>query len=758
MENNELRLSHKFTLAFIAAGILPLLAMALLAFDFSRRAIGDQVAGQLVGVARVQTNRIQLLSRLKRDQMRLISSRTQLRSLFVEWLSEPTDQAVAEMVQILRDARDEGADQISVLRTDGEVVASTDETWSERGSPADEALLERAQNQVVFGELFLDAEQRICVDMYGPLLDRSKQVIGLIWVRTPLRELASIAGDYTGLGASGETLLVKLQPEGTLTYLTPQRFEADSTGRNDSLLAAMRGDRLKAIETIDYRGERVLAAASYSEDLDLGVIVKIDRREALSPANRFGQMAIWGVVFASLSVVAVALILSGSITRPLKQLTEAVDDFQDGDAFQQLDLSSQHEVGTLGRALSSMAGRLAGTRRELEKESAFRRLVLDSAHDAIVSVNGDGRVKLWNPRARTMFGWREDECLGRELSEVLKVDDGESPWHALLREVNAAGSASGEPLPRQEHRIRRRDGSAVDVQVAASSMRVETQTEYCLFIQEVTKQKDAERRLKRLNAELKAKNEEIQQLVYTVSHDLKSPLVTCKGFIGVLRDDLEREAYDEMLDSMDRILRAAHRMDRLIDDLLNISRIGTIPISHEWIEAGELFRTLVDDWQMQIENAKVEVTIAEDMPRLWADRVQAMTVFENLLANALKHGAKGEQPIIGVGGVEIDGEARFYFADNGPGIAPEFHDKIFRLFQRLDSVVPGSGVGLAAVTRIMEVHGGHAWVESVLGQGATFWVAFPRPAGDNNEQLEDEAHGKSATGARETTSPSRGVP
>lgn len=232
--------------------------------------------------------------------------------------------------------------------------------------------------------------------------------------------------------------------------------------------------------------------------------------------------------------------------------------------------------------------------------------------------------------------------------------------------------------------------------------------------------------LERLNRELLAKNQEMEQFVYTVSHDLKSPLVTCMGYIGMMEEDLSTGNLDEVRDSARRIRGAAERMSHLIDDLLELSRVGRHGHHPRLLDTRVLAAELVAEWAERFALQRVQVRIQSDLPAVYADETSLNRLLENLLENALKYGCVGPEPVIHIGGEATEEEVRLFVRDNGPGIAEEYHQKIFRLFQRLDASKKGTGVGLASVAKIMSMHKGRAWVESSMGQGATFWLAFPQ--------------------------------
>ena len=233
------------------------------------------------------------------------------------------------------------------------------------------------------------------------------------------------------------------------------------------------------------------------------------------------------------------------------------------------------------------------------------------------------------------------------------------------------------------------------------------------------KQEIAEHRL--AQEALEAKNAELERFTYTVSHDLKSPLVTIKGFLGLLEKDAVAGDFDRMRADAERIKGAAETMNRLLDELLELSRVGRQINPPENVVLGELARLAVELLAGQIAERGVEVEIASDLPVIAGDRVRLLEVFQNLLANAVKFMGDQTGPRVEVGVRREDGEHVVYVRDNGIGIDPRYQDKVFGLFERLDGHVEGTGVGLALVKRIVELHGGRIWIESPgVGCGSTF--------------------------------------
>ena len=226
--------------------------------------------------------------------------------------------------------------------------------------------------------------------------------------------------------------------------------------------------------------------------------------------------------------------------------------------------------------------------------------------------------------------------------------------------------------------------------------------------------------------ELESKNAELERFTYTVSHDLKSPLVTIEGFLGLLEQDAAKGDRERMTKDIARIRGATATMGRLLDELLELSRVGRLVNPPEPVPVGQLVSQVGDLLAGPLAEHRVKLVIDPDLPTILADRPRMGEVFQNLIENAIKFSAGQESPRIEVGRREgEEGEPVVFVRDNGIGIEPAYHEVVFGLFERLDPSVGGTGIGLALVRRIVEVHGGRVWVESEgLGQGTTFCLSL----------------------------------
>jgi signal transduction histidine kinase len=230
----------------------------------------------------------------------------------------------------------------------------------------------------------------------------------------------------------------------------------------------------------------------------------------------------------------------------------------------------------------------------------------------------------------------------------------------------------------------------------------------------------------KLISDLEANNAELERFTYTVSHDLRNPLVTIKGFLGMLQKDIQDGRKDRIASDFQRIANAADKMDELLSDLLELSRVGRIINQPEEIDFVRLTQEAVELLDARIRSKNVTVNISPELPIIFGDRIRLREVMENLIDNAAKYTDKQSNPIIEIGASQKTGDQIIFVRDNGMGIEPQHLAKIFGLFEKLDQFSEGTGVGLALIKRIIETHGGKIWVESEgLGKGSTFYFTIP---------------------------------
>lgn len=225
-----------------------------------------------------------------------------------------------------------------------------------------------------------------------------------------------------------------------------------------------------------------------------------------------------------------------------------------------------------------------------------------------------------------------------------------------------------------------------------------------------------------LNQELISKNAEMERFVYTVSHDLKSPLITIQGFLGMVKEGLPPDTPQQLHEDLAQINQASYKMYELLEGLLELSRVGRVVSPSEYISLNDV----VHEALQLVRRSGIDFVVADQLPKVFGDRIRLREVFQNLLENAIKYSLEQPRPRIEIGAAVLDGKLACFVRDNGCGIDPAYQGRVFDLFEKLDADSAGSGIGLALVKRIVELHDGRVWIESAgPGTGTTVCLRFP---------------------------------
>jgi len=355
-----------------------------------------------------------------------------------------------------------------------------------------------------------------------------------------------------------------------------------------------------------------------------------------------------------------------------------------------------------------------------ESEERYRRIT-DAITDYIYTVRireGRSEETIHGPACVAVTGYTAEEFKANPYLWIQMVH--EEDRKAVKKQ--AADTLSGVKVEPLEHRIIRKDGAIRWVRNTPVPY-YDTHGEllsYDGLIQDVTERKRVEEERRALIVELEAKNAELERFAYTVSHDLKSPLITIRGFLGLLERHMARGDAERIKADIAYISNAAEKMERLLSELLELSRIGRVVNPPEEVSLGKVACEAVSVVAGRATERGVKVEIAPDLPVVYGDPARIREVLENLVDNAVKFMDDHPDPHVEIGARRGDKETVFYVRDNGVGIDPKYHEKVFGLFDRLDQNAEGTGVGLAIVKRIVELHGGGIWVESQgAGQGCT---------------------------------------
>lgn len=359
----------------------------------------------------------------------------------------------------------------------------------------------------------------------------------------------------------------------------------------------------------------------------------------------------------------------------------------------------------------------------LRQSESRTRALLEAIPDMIFEMDREGIILNFVPSSTMHPLMPPDQFLGRNISQVMPPDVTQKTMLYIERtletgmlqvfEYKLYTESESEYF---EASIIKNDDESVIAMVRDITVRKWVETEREKLIEILEKQK----------AELEEKNAELTQFTYTVSHDLKSPLVTINGYLGYLEQDAASGNIERLKKDTRRIQEAANKMHKLLTELLELSRVGRLMNQPEDIPFNSLVNDAMDIVHGQIEKLHITVQTQPNLPTVRGDRQRLTEVLQNLIDNAAKYMGDQPAPLIEIGQHgEEDGKPLLFVRDNGIGIAPEYHERIFGLFNKLDARSDGTGVGLALVKRIIEFHGGRIWVQSEAGKGSTFYFTLP---------------------------------
>ncbi|MDX1457094.1 MAG: PAS domain S-box protein [Marinobacter sp.] len=375
------------------------------------------------------------------------------------------------------------------------------------------------------------------------------------------------------------------------------------------------------------------------------------------------------------------------------------------------------EIGERRRAEAVAESRAAALRESQERVRA----VVETAIDAIITIDAKGGIASINPATEKLFGYVENELIGHNVS-MLMPEPMRSEHDGYIQHYLETGERRIIGIGREVTALHR-DGRHFPVELSVSEIHVNGQRMFSGTLRNITERKQAEREQKRLVKDLMAANEELKNFAYVVSHDLKAPLRAIGSLADWISTDYADQFDEDGRENMQLLMGRVRRMDRLIDGILEYSRVGRVTQHHQTIDLNDLVGDVVD-LLAPPESVRVEIA---DLPSIEGEQTRVHQIFQNLIGNALQYMDKPE------GMIRIDCQSRgdlwqFSVSDNGPGIDPRHFDRIFQLFQTLapKDRIESTGIGLAMIKKIVELAGGEVWLTSEPGRGSTFFFTWPK--------------------------------
>lgn len=491
---------------------------------------------------------------------------------------------------------------------------------------------------------------------------------------------------------------------------------------------------LRRVETVDQQNSnRELAIQRKVPYTTWQMRISINRQTILQKVLSNTYWLLAGGLLVMVFGVFAAGWIGRKITEPLHQLQAAAERAAAGDYDIVVPTNRSDEIGQLGKSFENLLVKVRDQQRLQEEQVALRtaqleekmlelkvseerfRGLLESAPDATIIVDQQGRILIINRQAEVLFGYTREELLNASVEQLIP---------AAQRSTHESHRASyfADPKVRSmglglELYALRRNGSSFPVEISLSPMKTPTGMLVTAAVRDISERKSIEESIRQVNKEL-------ESFTYSVSHDLRAPLRIIDGYADILLEDYSSQLNSEGVRVLGTIKSNARRMGQLIDDLLNMSRLGRRELEKSVVDMNRMVNRVINELKPGETNCVVQIDPLEPAR---CDESLIEQVWINLLSNAFKYSSHAETPTVSITCQTTPGEVIYSVADNGVGFDMKYSDKLFGVFQRLHKVTEfeGTGIGLALAQRIVNRHGGRIWADASPGKGATFWFSLP---------------------------------
>ncbi|UCD19628.1 MAG: PAS domain S-box protein [candidate division WOR-3 bacterium] len=362
-----------------------------------------------------------------------------------------------------------------------------------------------------------------------------------------------------------------------------------------------------------------------------------------------------------------------------------------------------------------------------QSEDKFRSFFQNS-NDAIVIHDLKGNILDVNEKLLALFGYERPQMMDLSIPDIINIGE-EDKYSSAMNVLNDEGAVIFEID------FKKKNGILFPAEVSSGILTIGSDKVVQGIVRNISERKRAEEELikyrKHLESfvaqrtdQLEAANKELESFAYSVSHDLRAPLRAMEGFANALLEDYRDSLDATGKDYAMRVVAAAQHMDTLIQDLLAYSRLSRSALKPGAVSLDSVLGDVIHQFSTDIQKADAQIRVERPLPDVMGDHATLVQVFSNLLSNAIKFVEPGVKPRIRIWAEEMNSRVRLWVEDTGIGIAPQYHDRIFRIFERLQGVenYPGTGIGLAIVKKGLERMGGRSGVDSAPGRGSKFWV------------------------------------
>jgi PAS domain S-box-containing protein len=758
-----MKINLRLVLVITSIALIPLIVLVFVAYSSAKSQIDSETISKLTAEADIQKSRIENRNKENQQYLTLLVKDPDIVERMAAYDQTPDSQNIGDIQNSL--TGDGITDiipsfkEVQVVNLSGIIIASTNPK-SAGADISNQMYFQKGKITDVTTDFSKDQNGVVTLNLSSPITLNGK-TLGVLVIKSDGSNITSVVTDYTGLGNTGETLLVVKNPNGDALFLTPTRFDPNAAltrivpkGKtNIPSTHAINGEEIEMLNAVDYNNTPVIAVTRYVPETGWGIVAKINQAEAYAPIINLRNLFIFMTVVSAIIVVAVAYATGKTFTDPIKMISTVAEKIGSGDLSKRVTVNSADEIGTLGRVFNETVSKLQASYQNLEKNVADRTSELSSTvkdledsrraslnvledintektkyesllsgiGDAVIATDSQTKIIVINPAAEEILGLTREEVLGKKLLDILPVVNSKGELLEFNnRPINKAISTM-KPFSTSvddDYYYLRKDGTKIPVALTASPVIANGQLIGVIDVfRDISHEKDVDR--------MKT------EFVSLSSHQLRTPLTAIKWGLEVLLGSDIQNLTAKQKDELDDINSSTLRMIDLVNSLLNVSRIesGRIIVNPIPTNIVKLANDVVSKLKLELtrKNISLVMNVADNLPEINLDQSLIFNVYQNLISNAISYSPGGSKITVSIS--VKDGAVISSVKDEGIGIPENEKAKLFQKFFRASNAIKirpdGSGLGLYVNKSIVESSGGKLWFESEAGKGTTFYFSLP---------------------------------
>ena len=745
------RFGNKLFGFFLLVSILPLSIAGAIVYKHVYNSTKNEVLDQLRAAVHNHNDKLHLLLTKRRFRVVDFSSDGFIRDCVDRMYSFPSkSHQISEELNthliINKKNLDSDILEIEILSNKGEVIASTFREQIGEDKSHEDYFRGPFLSQEQQGSYFADAikkqenTEELQLVFSGILTDKIlHRPLGVLVTKVRGSILQGIIGVYgkdSSVEHSGEVYIVNSNE----LMIASSNYDNTAVGFNKIIDTKHVRDVLTAKNEVfgvyeNYRGIQVLGSAMYVPETKWVILSEKNIKDAFLPLRRIKYIFLISGGGAVLLVFISAFVISGNINAVVEKLIRGTRRIAGGDLEHPLTIGERKdEIQELCESFNLMMNKLRESNDksnqlflQVKRGRDEWQKTFDAITDIITIHDKDNKIIMANNAFFEKFNFDKKKLSEKKCYEVFHGTD--SPWHSCPLERTVT---SLEP---EYEEIDDPHMGGIYL-VSAYPLIDENKDVYGVVHQakDITFQKNVERQLIKKAKELETSSRELEDFVYIVSHDLKEPLFAIEGNASILSKNYKDTIDDKGQYKIERIRVNTKKMSQKIHEIMEVLKVGRVSYNFKNNSVGDIVNNVVNSLESRIKAGKINVSIQEELPVVMCDRERLMDVFSNLITNAIKFmNGEANLPVRQAGKITIgcdkdEDSYKFFVEDTGIGIREEYCEQIFKIFRRLDDVeVEGTGVGLAIVKKIVDLHNGKVWVESPVsdGKGSRFCFTIP---------------------------------